>query len=187
MEDISLHILDIVENSIAAGAKKVEIEILEDRDNDLLSVEITDDGEGIDEVMLKKVLDPFVTTKKTRGVGLGLSLLAQAAEMANGKFTIQSKPGQGTKVKATFQYSHIDRKPLGDIHQTMVTLVISNPEVNFLYRHQTDNRARFLDTEQIKRLLGGIPINSLQGIQVVKKVLEPRMGTNKHEKLINND
>ncbi len=109
MEDLSLHILDIVENSVAAQADKIEIRITEDKKNDLLSVEIIDNGIGMDKETKKKVLDPFYTSKTVRRFGLGLPLLSEAAKAANGRLSLESKKGEGTKVKADFQYTHIDR------------------------------------------------------------------------------
>lgn len=144
MEDLSLHILDIAENSVSAGAKRVEIVIHEDAKNDLLTVEINDDGSGMDEETIKKAHDPFFTTKTTRRVGLGIPLLAQAAREAGGYIEITSKKGQGTHIKATFQYGHIDRKPLGDIEETLKTLIIACPGVNFVFEHKAgDNVTRF--------------------------------------------
>ena len=151
MEDLSLHILDIVENSIAAGAKKIEIKIIEDTKEDLLTIEIIDDGKGMDEKALKNVLDPFFTTRNTRKVGLGLPLLAQSAEESGGSIKIESKPGQGTKVKATFGYSHIDRKPLGDIYESLKVLIVANPDINFIYEYQKDDVSYHLDTKGIKK------------------------------------
>lgn len=151
MEDLSLHILDIVENSIRAYAKKIEIKIIEEKKKDLLTIEIIDDGKGMDEKTLKNVLDPFFTTKNTRKVGLGLSLLAQSAEESGGSIEIESKPGQGTKVKATFGYSHIDRKPLGDVHESLKVLITANPDINFIYEYQKDDVGYRLDTKEIKK------------------------------------
>ncbi|HHE38370.1 MAG TPA: ATP-binding protein, partial [Candidatus Cloacimonetes bacterium] len=122
MEDLSLHILDVVENSITANASKIIIKIREEKEKDLLVIEIKDNGKGMNEETVKKVLDPFYTTRTTRRVGLGLSLLQQAAKESNGDFEINSKPGVGTEIKASFQDSHIDRKPIGDMNSTIVTL-----------------------------------------------------------------
>lgn len=149
MEDLSLHILDVVENSIAAGASKIEILITEDQAENLLVVEINDNGRGMSQEILDKVLDPFYTTRTTRRVGMGLSLLAQSAEESNGKFEISSKEGSGTAVKATFQYDHIDRKPLGDLKSTFIALLTSYPDINFVYSH-TDEEGEFvLDTNDL--------------------------------------
>lgn len=172
MEDLSLHILDIVENSIAAKADSIEITIVEDEKKDLLSVEISDNGTGMNEDLVQKVLDPFFTTKTTRRFGLGLPLLSEAAKAANGELSIQSKKGKGTKIKAKFQYSHIDRKPLGDIGQTLITLIMGNPEVDLIYRHKKNDLNYCLDTRKIKSQLKGHPINSPDGLRMLKEDLK---------------
>jgi signal transduction histidine kinase len=149
MEDLSLHILDIVENSIRAGAKKIEIKIIIDKKKDLLDIEIIDDGEGMDRKTLKNVLNPFFTTRNTRRVGLGLPLLAQSAEESGGSIKIKSKPGNGTKVKATFGYSHIDRRPIGNISESLKVLIAANPDINFIYKYIEDGISHHLDTKGI--------------------------------------
>ncbi|MCP2520219.1 ATP-binding protein [Candidatus Aminicenantes bacterium AC-335-B20] len=150
-EDLSLHILDIVENSIRAEAKNIKIKITENLEKDLLSIEIEDDGKGMNEEMVKKVLDPFVTTKSGHKVGLGLPFLAQASKMANGNIFIKSKPGKGTKITAVFQHSHIDRQPLGDIKETLMTLIIGNPEVNFIFTYRRNGKKYHLDTKKLSK------------------------------------
>ncbi len=149
MEDLSLHILDVVENSIEANASKIEIKIIEEKNKDLLVIEIKDNGRGMNKETINKVLDPFYTTRTTRKVGMGLSLLAQAAKVSNGNFEINSKVGEGTKVKATFQYSHIDRKPIGNMDDTIVTLITSHPEINFVYEYQNEDENFILDSNDI--------------------------------------
>jgi anti-sigma regulatory factor (Ser/Thr protein kinase) len=168
MEDISLHILDIAENSISAEAKKISISIQENRKKDLLSLEISDDGKGMDQETVKKAMDPFYTTRKTRRLGLGLSLLSEAAKQANGQFSIESGPGKGTKIKATFQASHIDTKPLGDVVQTLLTLIIGNPDINIHYKHKINHSLYSLNTQEIKAQLNGIPITSPKVISFIK-------------------
>ena len=138
MEDLSLHILDIVENSVAAAADRIEILIDEDTRNDRLSLEIRDNGRGMDEATRKKALDPFYTTRTTRRVGLGLPLLAQAAREAGGTFELESEPGRGTLVKAVFQLSHPDRKPLGDIAATLQTILSGRPDLDLHFQYIKD-------------------------------------------------
>jgi hypothetical protein len=150
VEDLSLHILDIVENSIGAKASRIEIKVMEDIRKDLLTIEIKDNGQGIDEETIKKVLDPFFTTRTTRRVGLGLPLLSQAARESGGNIEIESEVGRGTGVKATFGYSHIDRKPLGSMETTIATLVAGNPEIDFIYEHKKDGSEYRLDTAEIR-------------------------------------
>lgn len=150
MEDLSLHILDVVENSIEAGARRIRIQIIENSKRDRLKIEIQDDGKGMDQNLRQKALDPFFTTKSVRRVGLGLSLFREAARMADGDLSIESKAGQGTSVKATFQYSHVDRNPLGDMAKTMMTLAIGHPEIQFVYFHQKNGRRYSLDTTEFR-------------------------------------
>ncbi|MGD8534727.1 MAG: ATP-binding protein [Candidatus Aminicenantes bacterium] len=172
MEDLSLHILDIVENSVAARADKIEIRISEDKQKDLLSVEVIDNGEGMDEEIVKKALDPFYTSKTVRRFGFGLPLLSEATKAANGHFSIRSKKGKGTQIRADFQYSHIDRKPIGNMEQTIITLVMGNPEVDFIYVHKKNGHEYSLDTKKLKTRLKDRPINSLDGIKLIREDLK---------------
>jgi len=172
MKDLSLHILDIAENSVAARADKIEIRISEDKKKDLLSVEVIDNGIGMDEETRKKALNPFYTSKTVRRFGFGLPLLSEAAKAANGHFSIQSEKGEGTRIKADFQYSHIDRKPLGDIGQTIITIVIGNPEIDLIYMHKKNNQKYSLDTRKIKARLKEAPINSPAGIRMIREDLK---------------
>ena len=135
MEDISLHILDIAENSIRANARNIKIMITEDEPNNLLTLTIEDDGEGMDDKTLAAAVNPFFTTKMNKKVGLGLAFLSQSAEEAGGKMNVDSAPGEGTKITATFQLEHIDRKPLGNLHGTIKCLKVTHPEVNITFDH----------------------------------------------------
>jgi anti-sigma regulatory factor (Ser/Thr protein kinase) len=168
MEDLSLHILDIAENSITAGASRIEIKIVEDIKSNLLSIEIKDNGTGMDEEMLKQALDPFYTTKTTRKVGLGIPMLAQSAKESMGDIKITSKKGEGTTVYAHFQYDHIDRKPLGDIGQSIMVLIASNPDIDFIFHHIKNGETYILDTAKIKKELEGVPINTPEVIKIIK-------------------
>ncbi len=121
MREISLHIMDIAENGITAGADCIQIVVDEARNENRLKIEIKDNGKGIPKNMVDKAIDPFVTTRTTRRVGLGLSLLKTAAERCDGEFVLASEPGKGTRIKAIFQYDHIDRAPLCDMASSVIT------------------------------------------------------------------
>jgi signal transduction histidine kinase len=136
MDDLSLHLLDIAENSIVAHATRIDIVIIEDRGEDELIIRISDNGIGMDECMREKVLDPFFTTKPQKSVGLGLPLLAQAAEESGGGLTIESGPQKGTEIVASFTLSNIDRKPLGDMEETMRVLRATHPDIIFTYQYR---------------------------------------------------
>jgi anti-sigma regulatory factor (Ser/Thr protein kinase) len=169
MEDLSLHILDIVENSIAAGANRVEIRVIEDTRKDILSVEIRDNGKGMSEEVLENAVDPFYTTRTTRRVGLGLSLLSQSAKEAEGNMTIKSKKSEGTTIYAYFKHSHLDRKPIGNMAETLIVLIAGNPDIDFLYEHRLDNRAYSIDTKDLREELGDVPLSSPGVIEVIRK------------------
>ncbi|MEO0126784.1 MAG: ATP-binding protein [candidate division WOR-3 bacterium] len=173
MQDLSLHILDIVENSIDAGATKIEIMIDENLKKNLLKIMIKDNGKGMDKKTLKKVLDPFYTTKTVRRVGLGLSLFAQSVREAEGNIKIKSKKGKGTVVNAVLTYNHIDRKPLGNMCDTIMALIgTRGNEIDFVYEHCKDNKCFRLDTKEIKDVLNGIPINNAEVIKFLREKIK---------------
>ena len=172
MLELSMHILDIVENSTRAGAKLVQIHIVEDKKRDKLFIDISDDGEGMDEDTLKKALDPFFTSKTVRNIGLGLPLLLQASKSCEGNFSIESKKGEGTRVTADFKFSHIDRQPLGDITSTIISLIAGDPEVDFVYSHQNGDLTYMLDTREIRRELEDIPINNTEVLRFIRTNIE---------------
>ncbi len=168
VEDLSLHILDIAENSITAGAGRIEIRISEDIRGNLLTVEISDNGKGMDKELLENACDPFYTTRTTRRVGLGIPFLAQSARESNGDISVKSEKGKGTAIKASFQYDHIDRRPIGNIGQTMIVLIMSNPDIDFIYEHRRNDKEYILNTAEIKRELDGVPINTPDVIKIIK-------------------
>ncbi len=172
MEDLSLHILDIVENAIAARAKRIEILVVEEPREDRLTIEIRDDGIGMDEEASQKAVDPFFTTRSSRRVGLGLSLLAQAAEEARGTLRIESNLGKGTKVVATFQYHHIDRKPLGSMVETMMTLLLGNPELDISYTHKKEGKSYILSSQWLKEQFQDRSLTNPEVIQRLRKHLQ---------------
>lgn len=171
MEDLSLHILDVAENGITAGAHLIEITVEEDLKADTLTIGIQDNGKGMEPEFLAKVLDPFTTTRTTRKVGLGLSLFQQSAQEADGDLAVESTPGKGTSVRVHMRHGHIDRKPMGDMAETVATLIQGNPEVDFVYTHKKDGREYVLDTREIRPELEEIPINHPQVVGLIKENL----------------
>ncbi|MBQ2942474.1 MAG: sensor histidine kinase [Clostridia bacterium] len=159
MREISLHILDIAQNSITANASLVEITVDENEKADTLSVIIADNGKGMSEEMVKNVVDPFTTGRTTRKVGLGIPLIKMAAENTGGSFKLESKLGVGTTLTAVFVLSSIDRQPLGDMAETMLGMVTSYENVDFLYVHKVDGNEFILDTREIKKILGGVSLS----------------------------
>lgn len=163
-----MHILDIGQNSISAQSDNIKIIINEDIKNHKLFIIIEDDGEGMATLELQKVMDPFYTSRTTRRVGLGIPMFKASAEACDGYFEIKSTKGKGTFVKAIFKYSHIDRAPLGNMIDTLITMVISNINIDIMYIHRKNEKEFTFDTKEIKNVLGEIPINNLEVIQWMK-------------------
>jgi anti-sigma regulatory factor (Ser/Thr protein kinase) len=174
MTELSLHILDLVQNSVNAGANAVHISINENLIENMLEIIITDNGKGIRNEELKKVEDPFYTTgnKKT---GLGIPLIKQQAEATGGRFEIKSIPGKGTTLKAVFTHNHIDRQPIGDIASTIITLIRAYPQVEFIYKHSCNDKKFIIDTCEIKAELQGIPIYKKEIIDFIKDMIDENL------------
>ena len=158
MQEISLNILDVAQNSISAKASLVSILI--DTVEKMMTVIIEDNGCGMTDEQVRRVTDPFYTTRKTRSVGLGVPLFKMAAEMSGGEFEIKSEVGKGTTVKAVFDTSNVDCMPLGDINATISSLIQLNPDIDFRYRRSVDGREFELDTRQLREILSGVPLNT---------------------------
>lgn len=153
MKDLSLHLLDIVRNSIVAQASRIDLTFLEDPEQDILEMTIRDNGYGMDATTLERVTDPFYTTRTTRKVGLGLSLLKANCENADGHFAISSTPGEGTLVTARFKLSHIDRPPLGDLPATITTLLMSEEHFDLTLTYERNQRQFEFSTYELKEVM----------------------------------
>jgi anti-sigma regulatory factor (Ser/Thr protein kinase) len=163
MRELALHILDIVENALEADAHQVELTVIEDRARDQLWISVRDDGRGMNAETVRKVRDPFYTTRTTRHVGLGIPLFAAAAERCAGELDIQSTPGKGTEIRARFQHSHIDRAPLGDLPGTLMAILLSDRSFDLSYTHRirahSCEHTFDFDTREIKQQLDGVPLS----------------------------
>ena len=162
MKEISLHILDIAQNSIAAGASAVRFVIEEDLPGDLISIRIEDNGRGMDSETARRVTDPFFTTRTTRKVGLGLPLMKSTALACEGSFAIDSELGRGTIVSASWKRSHIDTPPLGDMVSTMLTILLGDETVDFLYRHSVNDRVFEFESRELKEALDGMSFQEIE-------------------------
>ena len=160
MKNLSLNILDIIQNSIRAKADEISVEISESVADDIYRITVGDNGAGIPEEILKDVTDPYVTTRTKRKMGLGLPLLKYHAELTGGGLTIVSETGVGTEVTASFMNSHIDRQPLGDIIGIMIIMIAANPGINFIYQHGTDKGIYRFSTAETKEYLNADTLNN---------------------------
>ncbi len=168
MKELSLHILDVVENGITAGATLITLTVNESPRRDILALVISDNGKGLSLAQQDRVTDPFYTTRTTRRVGMGLSLLKAAAERCAGRFSFSSQEGQGSRVFSSFLYHHIDRAPLGDMAMTLSVLMAGYPDVDFFYRHLYNGRTFTFDTREIRGVLGEVSLSEPAVIQYLK-------------------
>ncbi len=180
MKELSLNILDIVENSVKAKATLTEITLNET--GNMLTLIIKDNGCGMSEDVLKGVTDPFYTTRTTRKVGLGLPLLKLAAEQTGGKITVESvhiaddAVNHGTTVTAVFYTDHIDFTPLGDVVESVLTLIQGHPDTDFLFTHKKGENTVQLDTRQLREVLEGVPLNTYDVICWIREYLQEQYG-----------
>ncbi|MHB1452527.1 MAG: ATP-binding protein [Saccharofermentanales bacterium] len=164
--------MDIIQNSIAAGAGNISISVNADRTGDLLSMEISDDGCGMDPVMLSKVTDPFTTTRTTRKVGLGLPLFKEACETAGGRFVIHSALGTGTRVVAEMAISDMDRLPLGDFGDTYFVLMLNNDRINYFLEFKAADRIFSLDISTEKKRRAELGSNEFETALYIRDLIE---------------
>ncbi len=171
MPEISLNILDVAQNSIRAGAKLIEITVTANTKKDSLRITIKDNGCGMTQEQVSRVMDPFYTTRTTRKVGLGIPFFQYAANATGGDFHIQSTVNVGTQVTANFVLSNIDRMPLGDMTSTMHTLITMNTGLDFLYTYTLDDRSFTLDTREFRNVLGDLPFDNFDVSNYIKEYL----------------
>lgn len=172
MRDLSMHVLDIAQNSIKAGATLVTVTFTKDG-NGWLTFSVKDDGCGMSPDFLAKVTDPFTTTRTTRKVGLGIPMLKQSAEICGGAFEIESKVGVGTVIRASFDTRNIDCIPLGDICDSLLTLVVLNPNgPEFLFQANAPAQEACFDTRQLRQVLGDMALNEPDVIAWMKESID---------------
>ncbi len=168
MKELSLNILDIAQNSVKANADTIRIILTESQE--ALKIEITDNGCGMKEDFLRNVSDPFTTTRTTRKVGLGIPLFKLAAQQTGGDLTIVSRhedeypDSHGTELTAVFMKNHLDFTPLGDVVSTVTVLIQGQPSVRWIYSHFTDKGSVSLDTDELKAVLGDVPLDTFEVI-----------------------
>lgn len=171
MKNLAMHIMDIAQNSVSAGSTIIKLTIEESIKANQYRIIIKDNGRGMDSEMTEKVIDPFVTSRTTRKVGLGLPLLKQNAERTGGNFKINSELGKGTLVNALFIHNNLDRPPAGDIAGVVVLLATANPEIELIFTHTTDEGKYIFDTREVKEALEGVPINDNSIYSFIKEMV----------------
>ncbi len=154
--DLAMHVADLVENSLRAGATEITVRLA--REGEDLRLEVEDNGAGIPPEDFARVTDPFFSTKKGAGIGLGLPLLVQTAEETGGSFRVEPRPGGGIRVTARLGSRHPDLPPLGDLVGTLVPLIATSPGVEFTVELSDDRTAWTLSTREVRERLGEVPL-----------------------------
>jgi hypothetical protein len=175
MEDIASHIMDIVTNSVRAKAKHISISVIEDTETGFLDLAVKDDGTGMDADTVKRIQDPFFSTKKGHKVGLGVPLLKGTAETTGGRFFLASEPGKGTEIAASLNLNHPDLPVKGNLKDTILVLVVGNPEVDFKFSYGRKEEVFVLDTEELKKTLEDVPVNHPEVIKFLSAYLDENM------------
>jgi len=171
LRELSLHILDLAENSVRAGASLLEIDIKELIENNQLIIELKDNGKGMSKEFLNNVTNPFTTTRTTRKVGLGIPLMKMNCEKTDGYFNISSEENKGTKIECMLAYNHIDRAPMGNIIDTIMSLILYSEQMDFKYTHYINDNSFVFDTREIKQILDGVPLDAPEVFDWLKSYL----------------
>lgn len=168
MRELSLHILDIIENSIRAGASIIAVTITEVPENDRLEILVEDNGSGLN-VPPEDAANPFYTTKEGKRTGLGLSLFQAAAEQAGGGLRIEKSPLGGVAVRAGMSLGHIDRRPLGDLAATLSSVVCTNPDLDLRCRFRAGGQEWVVRVPEVAKELCA---NERCGLAIARRVSE---------------
>jgi hypothetical protein len=176
VEDLCFHLVDLVQNSVAAGARTITVSVREQAAGDSLTLEVADDGRGMDRQTLLKVQDPFFTSKSFKKVGLGIPLLKATTEACRGRFRIASRPGQGTRVRAQLQKGHIDCPPLGDLGETLLSLLVSLEQVDLRFSYRSERGEFSLASADIRRQVGDLHFSHPEVYQFLKSYVREGLG-----------
>lgn len=172
MDELALNILDIAYNSIRAHASAIHIQIIDSAKDNVIEIIIRDNGDGMTRDEVLKVSDPFYTTRTTRKVGLGIPLFKQNAELTGGYLHIQSQKNVGTIVHTMFVKNHIDTPIMGNIVETMTTLIQADENIDYQFEYKTDDFDFKIDTKEMKEILGDVRINEPEVILWLKDYLK---------------
>lgn len=172
MKNLADHILDIIQNSLRADANLIEIIVEENKTDDFCKIQITDNGCGMSEEMVKQAANPFFTSRETRKVGLGLPLLKQNAEMANGTFSLKSALRVGTIVEATFQLSNLDKPPLGEIWDVLYLTMLGNQNLALTYEHRTNKGNFKITSAEIREAIGGVSMQNAEIREAITRLIK---------------
>lgn len=175
MQEIAMTILDIVQNAIRAKAHLIRIHIIDSLKENKIHIEISDNGCGMNQETLKKVVNPFFTTRTTRSIGLGVPMFKENVEATGGSFSIQSQEHVGTTITGIYVKDHLDTPPMGNLVETMVSIIQYDAQIRYVFQYQEDDFEFCLDTLEIQEILGDVPINQPEVILWLKDYIKEGM------------
>ena len=176
MKSLDLHIIDITHNSIRAGATQITIEMEDSVVKDLLSIKIIDNGCGMPEDMIEAINDRFYSCRKERKIGMGIALLKFHSQICNGNFYLKSKVGEGTEIYASYQRSHVDLQPKGDLSGCFANFICQYQDINFIIRYITDDDTFELSTADVKEVFEGMNLNDYEIIKSLTELIHENIG-----------
>ena len=176
VEDICFHLVDLVQNSVAAGARNIHLRIEESKKQDTLNLEVADDGRGMDNHILEKVQDPFFTTKSFKKVGLGIPLLKATAQLCGGEFRIASRVGVGTMVSASLDQGHVDCPPLGNLEDTLLSLLVSLDPIGIRFSYRGPEGEFSLASAEIRSQVGDLHFSHPEIYRFLKDYIHEGLG-----------
>jgi len=168
MQDLAMISLELVQNSLKANASHLDLSFILNQENGTSTLIVKDDGIGMDEEMLRKVSSPFVTSRTTRNVGLGLAFFTQAIQQADGFVQFESKLNQGTTIKGTWKSDHWDAPPLGNLGEVVLMALQSHPEVHLVFTFSYQSSAYTFDSKAFETSIAPVPISELAILQWIE-------------------
>lgn len=175
MNDLSLHIIDIIQNSLSAGASFIGLTVDENLKEDKITIKIEDNGKGMTQDQVSRLTDPFFTSRTTRRVGMGIPLFKQSANQSGGDLKVESVPGKGTTVTAWFRQSNIDCPPMGDVANAFILMLSANPALHFIFKYLYNSQEYIFDSEEVREILENIPFNDASIIRVLTNMIRENL------------
>jgi len=176
LESIDLHLQDLFQNALTAGATAIHVRLECDEAQDQLLLSVADDGAGMSAEQIAAVRRGYYSSKSQENIGLGIPLLRFAAEHCEGSFSIDSEPGQGTTVTATFRQSHIDVPPLGDLASTFLSMLVTSEGRSVSITYCCRDQALSLNTDALAEMLGPVPLSDPEVILFLQEYIGERLG-----------
>lgn len=186
MEDLAMHMMEIIMNSIHANSKNIEIEVIDSEEKNLIKMTIKDDGKGMTKDLLLKIVDPFVTTRTTRKIGMGVAFMKGLAEQCDGSFDAKSNVGKGTVISASVRRDHIDVPPMGNLGEMMMQCIQADENIDYIFNYIADKGSFLFTTKEVKEQIEGMSIVEPEILLWIKDYINQGITQARDKTVINN-